>query len=317
MSSAVTIVTDDGASVTRCSRRAAPKTVPTSTDIRSSRLLLASAGGSAGGACARAGAAVAGEDDQGEKGGRSGQSHGMSYPTMRARRSEMGADLETGAGGRGGVGFETDARVRRVEVEDDAGGAEPGAVADGEHRTAFELAEQDRQAIALGGGDEQELRRGADVAGAPDRAHLDRPAGDLLSGRGLLDGLGQVVGAQHHDLDRGVGRGRRRRPGDELQEIQDERGLDLLIVELPGGAHRRDQQRGDRRQQGQTCRIRRRRKGRAASRTIGHTCPVSRTRPCPCNRRPVCRRESSRTRIHAAAPAADSFPEVPGAARRA
>ncbi len=42
-----------GEPVTRCSRLAAPKTVPTSTDMRSSRLLSASPpGGSAGGACA-------------------------------------------------------------------------------------------------------------------------------------------------------------------------------------------------------------------------------------------------------------------------
>ena len=89
---------------------------------------------------------------------------------------------------------------------------------------------------------------GADVGGAADGAHLDRPAADLLSRRGLLDGPGQVVGAEHHDLDRGVGVGGRLGPGDELQEVEDERRLDLLIVELPG-AHRRDQQGGDRRQQ--------------------------------------------------------------------
>ena len=35
----------------------------------------------------------------------------------------------------------------------------------------------------------------------------------------------------------------------------------------------------------------------AASRTIGHTCPVPRTRPCPCNRRRGSRRESPPARF--------------------
>ena len=37
-----------------------------------------------------------------------------------------------------------------------------------------------------------------------DRPHHDGAAADLLSGRGLLDGPGEVVGAEHDDLDRRV-----------------------------------------------------------------------------------------------------------------
>jgi hypothetical protein len=58
MSSAVTMVTDEGASVTRCSRFAAPNTVPTSTDMRSSRLLSARPPAGSGGVCALADAAT-------------------------------------------------------------------------------------------------------------------------------------------------------------------------------------------------------------------------------------------------------------------
>ena len=74
---------------------------------------------------------------------------------------QVGADLETGPGSGGGVGFETDPVCPTCRSWDDASGYEPGAVADGEHGTALELAEQHREAIALQSGDEQELGRGA------------------------------------------------------------------------------------------------------------------------------------------------------------
>src|SRR4029079_1361834 len=106
MSSAVTIVTDEGASVTRCSRRAAPETGPTPPPHLLPRLAPGAAEDGPhlarhqvlealvrerrgiGRRCLGAGGrGDCGEDGQGEKGGRRGQSHWKSYPTMRARRS--------------------------------------------------------------------------------------------------------------------------------------------------------------------------------------------------------------------------------------
>ena len=110
------------------------------------------------------------------------------------------------------------------------------------------------------------------------------------------------------------GRGRGRRPGDELQEVEDERRLDLAIVELRRHARRREQQRRDRQRQADLS-------DQAAAEGRGsvthdraHSAPVARGGRADRNRRSAGRQESSAGPIHAGAGAADSFPEVPGAA---